>query len=207
MIQTFQSLEDEPGCTEDEETMTVIRIKQLNEDEQIAYGVVYEPGVLDTDGEFMTPEDVALMEERFRRKMQAGQDVIDRMHDNVPVDAEPLDSFVSDGTDGWPEGAWVLGIKVNDPAIWDDIKSGRLNGYSFEAATKRVPVVIEVEMEQDVIGETEVALDHTHLYFVSMTDDGRVASGITSTDLGHSHKIKSGTATEESLGHAHRFVL
>ena len=183
----------------------VVTIKSLDEEQQIAFGEVYAPGVVDTHGEFMLAEDIEQMEERFM-KLDDRNERIDRMHDNVSVDAYPVESFIAKSDDAlYTEGAWVLGIKVTDDQLWYDIKSGKLNGYSFEAMVRKVPVVIDIEYEQDKLGETEETLGHTHLYFLKMDPDGRVVGGRTSTDLNHSHEINGGTGTDESLGHSHRF--
>jgi len=198
-----------PLTTKKAETKTpeqhVVTFKTFDEDQQIAYGVVYEPFVIDTHGDMMLPEDVAVMAERFMELPDVAKR-IDMMHDNVPVSAYPIDSYIADGQDGvYNEGAWVLGIKIEDPTLWFEIKTGQYNGYSFEAMVKKVPVVVEIEYEQDQLGYTEETLGHTHLFFLKLNEDGVVVGGRTSTDLGHSHEIRAGTGTEESLGHAHRF--
>ncbi len=32
----------------------------------------------------------------------------------------------------YPDGTWVVSTKINDPALWEDIKAGKYNGFSVE---------------------------------------------------------------------------
>lgn len=35
---------------------------------------------------------------------------------------------------------WILGVKVNDPAIWEQIVSGKLKAFSIQGTAEREPV-------------------------------------------------------------------
>jgi hypothetical protein len=68
-----------------------VPIKKTDGEKQIVYGEVYAPYVLDTYGEFMTPEDIETMAHRF---MQLDlTKVIDTQHDNQPNGSFPVESF------------------------------------------------------------------------------------------------------------------
>ena len=48
-------------------------------------------------------------------------------------------SFLRDSSKGmiglqgdYAEGTWFLGAKVNNPEVWDDVKSGKIKGFSVE---------------------------------------------------------------------------
>lgn len=184
-----------------------IRVKKVDEDRQIVFGEVYAPMVIDTWGEMMTAEDIETLAHRFMELVHLNRS-IDTGHDETSNGSYPIESFIARAGDpDYAEGAWVLGVKVTDTAIWDQVKKGQLNGFSFQAMVRKLPAVVELEVTRDNFGETEEVDGHTHLYFVELNDDGRVASGRTTTDAGHSHVIKSGTATEASAGHAHRFFI
>jgi hypothetical protein len=32
----------------------------------------------------------------------------------------------------YPEGTWVITMKVNSPTLWNEIKEGKYKGYSIE---------------------------------------------------------------------------
>ena len=184
-----------------------VRIQRIDAERQVVQGVVYEPNVIDTWGEMMIAEDIALVAERFLEDCPTDK-AIDTQHDNVPNGSLVTESFiVRAGDPDYPEGAWVLGVKITDPDVWQQVKSGELNGFSFEAMTRRVPAVVEVEIFPHNVGVTAESVSHTHLYLAQMNDDGVIVSGRTTTDMGHSHEIKAGTSTEQENGHRHRFVL
>jgi hypothetical protein len=64
-----------------------VPIKKTDGEKQIVYGEVYAPYILDTYGEFMTPEDIEVMAHRF---MQLDlSKVIDTQHDNQPNGSFP----------------------------------------------------------------------------------------------------------------------
>lgn len=183
-----------------------VRIQRTDDEQRIVYGEVYAPLSLDTYGEFMFGEDVRLMAYRF---MQLDlSKTIDTSHDNIPNGSFPIESFIARAEDpDFKEGAWVLGVKVPSDDIWQRVKDGELNGFSFQAMVKPVEYDIEYPVVRDVVGETEATEDHAHLFVVEIGDDGRVKKGMTSTTDGHFHEILSASVTKAADGHTHRFFL
>lgn len=186
-----------------------------NVDKQIVYGVVYAPGEVDAHGEIMLADAIEEMAHKFLPLMaEKGMAVIDQQHDNVPVAAYPVESWIEteEGKD-WPVGSWLLGVKIADPVVWKKVKDGEINGFSFEAMVSKMTVVVEVEAEADLLAKTYEAAGHDHMFFLEFDPDtGRVMSGITSMDQGHRHVITMGTATEMAAGvgiaaHAHRLPV
>lgn len=194
----------------DKETQSlsqVARIKKSDADRQIVYAEVYAPYTVDSHGDMMLPEDIELMAHRYLKHLQLEKSV-DTNHDNEPNGSYPIESFIArKGDPDFTEGAWVVGVKVEDEKLWGDIKAGRINGYSMETLVKMVPAVASVTVVFDNVGVTEEAMGHTHWYYVHLNDEGKVTWGRTTNDYGHSHEIKYGTATEPELEHAHRFFL
>ncbi len=187
---------------------SVSHVKKTDVEKRMVYGEVYAPYQLDTHGEMMLPEDIEKIAHRFLQ-LDLGS-VIDVQHDNVPRDAVPVESFIArDNDPDFASGAWVLGVKILDEQLWEDCKSGKYNGFSFEAMVKKIVAVIDYEVLRDNFGETERNLDHTHLFWVELNDDGVVIGGRTTTDYGHSHEIVAGTATEMSGNppHTHRIFV
>lgn len=191
--------------------MKTVEISRKNDAKQIVYGVVYAPGEIDTHGETMFEDDIEEMCHRFmKRAMLESGAVIDVNHDNAARSAYPVECYIEreEGNE-WPVGAWVLGVKIEDPGIWGDVQTGVLNGFSFEAFTKKMAVVVMVDNHEDTIGRTAKSENHDHVYFLEHDASGRVIGGKTSMDAGHWHEIKSGTATEMHVSsngkyHAHR---
>lgn len=193
----------------------VARVQKVDDARRVVLGLVYEPDVLDTYGEFMLVEDVEAMAYRFLQIQ--GSDVIDTNHDNVPNGCYPVESFVARAGDpDFPEGAWVLGVKVPDDHMWRQVKSNEINGFSFEALVRPVPVRASVRTTRDLVGETESCPaaksddGHNHVYFVQVDRKGLVTRGWTSeAEDGHSHKIKKASFTEPAGPdrHTHRFFV
>src|SRR5690242_14668406 len=67
-------------------------------------------------------------------------------------DVTIFNSFVSDAELGIPpmtgfedvaDGSWFISAKVNNPAVWDAVKSGTIKGFSVEGLFNYVPVVAQ----------------------------------------------------------------
>lgn len=184
-----------------------VSIKKFDNDQQIVYGEVYAPYVLDSHGEMMLPEDVVLLAHRFL--IDQKNHMIDIMHNNKIIKASVIESFIArKGDPDYTEGAWVLATKIFSEVAWADVKVGKLNGYSLEAMVYKYDAEVVYDMLPIHLGATEENDGHFHTFWLEVDDNGRVTGGTTSeADDGHTHKIACGTATELSNGHAHRFFL
>lgn len=196
------------GKVKDQESaIRVSEIKSIDKEKQIVYGLVYEPYTLDSHGDMMLPEEIEKMAHRYMEIKELDK-TIDVNHDGVAIRAHPVSSYIATKDDpNFSEGSWVLGVKVKDPSIWRDIKSGKLNGFSFEAYVYKYPAVVEYEYSRNNFGKTAETEGHYHLYFAELSEDGTIIGGRTTTDNGHAHEIRFGTATEEAgtPPHRHRF--
>lgn len=104
---------------------------------QIVYGEVYVPGELDSHGDFMRAETIEKMAQQFLRSGLVKN--IDTEHDMQPNGSEVVESFIArKGDPNFTEGAWVLGVKVNDPQLWAAVQSGEINGFSMFGTGERV---------------------------------------------------------------------
>ena len=172
---------------------------------RLVYGEVYAPNRPDVDGDYMTEEHILNMAHDFVRKGRMGQ--VDIQHDNRIVPGiQVVESFIarSDDKDFIP-GSWVVGVHVNDEAIWSAIKKNEINGFSMEALVMREDREVEMEIPSIVKGLTSKTEDHTHQFFVTYDDQGKFLGGITDDVNGHNHKIVGGTVTEQTNQHRHHF--
>lgn len=195
----------------DEPKTGTVKAMKFDQEKQIVYGCVYAPGVLDTLGEFMTADDIEAMAHRYMKSVDLTQS-IDVRHDNVPTDCYPVESFIArKGDPDYPEGSWVLGVKVPDTDLWERIKKGELNGFSFQCMVTPVEMEIQYEVVRDHVGpveKAENAPDHEHTMFVQVGPDGKVIGGVTSKAAdGHFHKITRASMTEKAEDHTHRYFL
>ena len=170
-------------------------------------GVVYSPLQVDTDWDSMTAIDVKRMAHDF---LSSGLvDEIDVMHDQSKSGAEVVESFIARKGDDYPEGAWILGVRLKDGPLWEKINKGELNGFSVEVNAYKVPKLVAVDVVRFATGTTEPGGDpsHTHVYFIEFVEDGKVTAGTTTKESKHIHKISGTTATDSANGHSHRFEV
>ena len=112
----------------------VIEIKKSNDEKRIVYGEVYVPEVADYDGQFMDAETI----EKMAHDYMINSRKIDTEHNYMEGSGAVIESFiVRKGDPDFTEGAWVLGTKVLDDDIWEDIKKGKITGYSLAGIGKK----------------------------------------------------------------------
>jgi hypothetical protein len=188
----------------------MIRFQVAEGFERVAFAEVLIPNTLNVYGDFHTKESIR----QFAYGFMINGFGIDLQHDNVDVSEKVriVESFVArDGDPTFVPGAWVVGIHVLDDDIWNDILSGELNGFSYEAVVSVLPVEINVPDVQEAAGETypDPTDGHTHQFYVRLDGDGRVISGGTTAERGHSHSISSHTFTDydSAQTHRHRFSV
>lgn len=183
----------------------MVSIKKIDEDKQIVFGEVYAPVELpDSDGDVMSAESIESMAHLFMKNYRQGS--IDVNHDNDIVPATVVESFiVRKGDELYIEGAWVVGVHIEDDEIWEGVKSGELNGFSLEGLAKATVKEVEIDVPASVSGKTIKEDGHAHKFTIRFDDDGVFLGGRTAVTNGHSHEITNGTLTEETNGHAHKF--
>lgn len=183
-----------------------VTISKLDDDKQIAYGEVYIPMIPDSQGDFMTTEEIEKMAHRFMKDGLLRD--VDTQHDLSDNGSIVVESFIvrEDDPDFPIVGSWVAAVWVPDD-IWPLVKSGELGGFSMYGKGERIPTMITIEVPDNGIlkGETDTAEDHTHRYTLRFNDVGEFQGGETNVIDGHSHKITKGTVTEEEDDHRHRF--
>ncbi len=126
-----------------------IPILKVDEEKRIVYGVVLDPYIVDTQGDWSPPSEV----EKTAHGWMENSRTIGLGH-RKEADAVPVESFLmpypSDedyskamkndphkvykfkfGSGFVHSGSWVLGTKVNDDATWKLVKSGELGAYSI----------------------------------------------------------------------------
>jgi hypothetical protein len=173
-------------------------------EKHLVYGEVFAPNRPDAQGEFMTADEILKMAHNFVRSRKFDQ--IDVMHDNKVVKCEIVESWVApEGDTTFIPGSWCIGMHIPDEGLWQDFKSGKLNGFSMEALVVKVDREVEVEVPSEIVGRTTKAEGHEHTFFVKYSDDLKFLGGVTDTVNGHSHSIAAGTHTQEAQGHTHRF--
>jgi len=116
-----------------------------NEEKHLVGGIVYETGVIDSDG------DTILDEQDIWKAMETwaidSNFIMKFMHEGLPVDVYPIESFQAEedtvkGGQTIPKGAWYLTAKVLDESLWEACKSGEIGSFSM-AGTCKVSILQE----------------------------------------------------------------
>ena len=188
------------------------KIVVKSEDERLVYGEVYAPLQIDTDGESMTAIEIKKMAHKFL--MNGLHDKIDVMHDYKESGCLVVESFIArkNDPDGFIENAWILGVKIIPDELWDQVKKGELNGFSFSGKAAHNPSLVTITVTKKMIGTSEksepgLLPEHNHNISIMFDDDGRIVDGIAEEKMGHTHVIQRTTATEINMEHAHRLIL
>lgn len=182
-----------------------VAFKSVKDEKRLVYSEVYAPMRPDSDKEFMRPVEIEKMAHSFMRSMKL--DSVDSQHDNVLVDGCcVIESFIArKGDPDFIEGAWVVGMHIDNDDMWGKVKKGEINGFSIEAMVIKDPQTVEMEIPPVLSGLTQKAEDHTHDFLVAYDKDGTFLGGKTSVVNDHFHTIKRGTITDDAAGHSHRF--
>ena len=206
-----KQLVNEGYSEEDILYISIMEKAEKIEEDQVVYGEVYIPNRVDTDHETISAKDVEVMAWDFLASGKESK--IDIQHDLLESGCNVVESFIArKGWEPWVEGAWVMGVKCTDE-VWQSVKSGDLNGFSFYGTTKKTPARVLIEVTKQLAGATEKSSEdgplppHEHTYIINFSNDGSIVSGKTDLVLEHFHAITKGTATEEEMDHRHRLVL
>ncbi|MGJ9460111.1 XkdF-like putative serine protease domain-containing protein [Oceanobacillus sp. CF4.6] len=137
-------------------------VNKDDDEQQLVYGLVYEPDVEDSHGDFMTPTEIEKAAHVFMKDARN----IDKQHDFNSGVGEVVESYIAPadfeiGEESITKGSWILVTKANDE-IWEDIKKGDITGYSMagtaeiiekeENKSKKEPASKSHENEDDVKG-------------------------------------------------------
>jgi hypothetical protein len=184
------------------------KIKKTNEELQVVVSEVYAPNMLDSQGDFMTAEEICAMAYDFM--INGKTDMVDVNHDNKLYGCYVVESFIAREDDSiFIPGSWVVGIYVPDPNLWNAIKNGDLDGFSMEAECfRKKDVEFEMDSTLALKGHCESCPDgRTHQFAIKVSKSGEFLGGVTSADPvdGHFHTITHGEYTDETNGHTHKY--
>jgi len=119
----------------------LFEISKTDEEKRIAYGVVYQPETIDAHGEYASAATLEKAAHDFM--FNARQYNIDKEHSNIQEKAAVVESHIiktaAEGAfynDAKP-GAWVVGVKVKDDALWEMVKT-KYRSFSMGGYAKKV---------------------------------------------------------------------
>ncbi len=111
-----------------------------SDDRQMVYAVVYSPEEVDSQNEFAKAAEIEAAAYDFMKSRNVLN--VDENHDFDPKAAFVAESWLLKGVDSlFPkerEGAWAVGIRVEDPELWARVKKGELEGLSMAGCAVKV---------------------------------------------------------------------
>ena len=112
---------------------------KFESDKQIISGPVMIPDQLiyrnDAYGERYVYYDVETVAKAATLFLKNGMK-FNEMHDEVYIkDIDVIESYITKSVNEFnvPEGSWIITAKIKDSVLWERIKSGEFNGFSFQS--------------------------------------------------------------------------
>jgi len=135
---------------EADEFTHAVEFKKFDEAKRIVYGEVYVPWLVDSQGDFATPEDIEKVCHDFL--LDGNLDCIDTQHDFQKNGCRVVESYIAKvGDPNFTHGSWVLGTKVSGDDVWNQILKGDINGYSMAGSGMRIPLDETTEADLPLI--------------------------------------------------------
>lgn len=115
----------------------MIAITKMDSKKHIIKGVVYKPNDPDTEGDWMSAEEIEEMAYLFMKR--SSMNSVDTSHTYNYIHAFVCESYIvrDNDPDEYPIGSWVVAIKVEDNDIWDGIEAGDYAGLSMAGIAVR----------------------------------------------------------------------
>jgi len=114
-------------------------IRKMDGDLMRAYGIVYAPDQVDSQGDSADADTIRVAANEFMRSGRTRN--VDEDHGFDEAMAYVAESWLVRSGDPMfgdePEGAWAVGIQVGDVDLWARLKSGDLTGLSLAGVAQR----------------------------------------------------------------------
>lgn len=138
------------------------RIIKADTEAHYVTGVVYEPMVEDTQGNYMTAEEITKAAYGYAKNGMGA----DLQHNFEPMEgATVVESYVAkcdETIDGQEikKGTWVMTMEITDDAIWEAVQKGEITGFSMGGVGQYSLEDVDLEgVEKACGGESECATD------------------------------------------------
>lgn len=120
-----------------------LRVSKADQVKQLVYGVVLEPNTLDSQDDYMLPNQVEKAAHNYLKKVARGKSSVSKLQHRAPgffknkPSVVPVESFIApvdfsyDGNEMIKKGTWVLVLHIEDKAVWQDVLAGKYTGLSI----------------------------------------------------------------------------
>jgi broad specificity phosphatase PhoE len=120
------------------------QVQKADKHKQLIYGVVLEPNTLDSQDDWMIPQEVESAAHKYMKNVARGKASVSKLQHTRPgffktnkPSLVPVESFIAptdftyDGTEMVKKGTWVMVLHCEDPAVWQDVLDGKYTGLSI----------------------------------------------------------------------------
>lgn len=121
-------------------------IKGKDEQKQVFYCVVLEPGSVDLQGDRVSAEEIEKAEHNYliNHRFVSDSHRKDSNGQLLPQAAAVAESYIAPvdfeiGAEKIIKGSWVMAIKVFDSETWQNVMTGEIDGLSIGGDAYRVP--------------------------------------------------------------------
>lgn len=118
-----------------------VALTKFDDEWMRAYGIVYAPDQVDSQGDWADAATIRQAAARFMREGRTGH--VDREHDYAQSGHFIAESWITRTQDPlFPTegaGAWAVGIQVTDPIEWAALKNGDRVGLSLAGYAREIP--------------------------------------------------------------------
>jgi len=112
-------------------TFSIVKVKPK---QRKVMGIVYAPLQPDSDGDYMEAAEIEKASDFFMQNHQR----VDEMHDFVHGVASITQNFIARAGDpDFPEGAWVVEVKIHSDEVWKKVLKGEYKAFSFAGTARR----------------------------------------------------------------------
>jgi len=133
-------------CFESDDSGTIVSksiyvpISKVDTYQHKVFGIVLQPNEVDLQGDIIPPEEIEKASDVYMEHYRN----IWKQHES-PTDAVVIQNYIAPidfmlGSEKVRKGAWIMGIKINDPAVWQDVVEGKLTGLSIGGYAKSTPL-------------------------------------------------------------------
>lgn len=131
-VQKFEEKEEAP-----EKFVQIYPVDKADNDEHIVCGIVYEPDIVDAQGDKANEAEIRKAAYQFIENIQKFK----VNHKGKAVKVKLLESYIAPqdfkiSGQEVKKGSWVLTVRVLDDKIWTDVKKGILTGWSMAGWAK-----------------------------------------------------------------------
>jgi len=111
-----------------------VPITKIDVEKRVVVGIVLEPDVVDLQGDIYDAETIEKSAHNFLKDVRN----IGLMHRQFGKNVHIIESYLAPVDFMLEEkkvkrGTWIMAVKVADNEIWNDVKNGKLNGFSIGA--------------------------------------------------------------------------